>query len=82
MVLGIQSKKSDQSVEYFPRHMIVQGQCIEQKYKKMIELQIKEAKFQPGTKGLAALFERRTRRFLSLVYGAKKKTIRYRTILS
>ena len=73
MVLGIQSKKSDQSVEYFPRHMILQGQCIEQKYTKMIELRIMEARILKETKEQTALVAQKTQRFLSLACEVKKR---------
>ena len=73
MVLGIQSKKSDQSVEYFPRHMIVQGQCIEQKYTKMIESRKMEARILQETKEQTALVEQKTQRFLSLACEVKKR---------
>jgi hypothetical protein len=72
MVLGIQLKKSDQSVEYFPRHMIVQGQYIEQKYTKMIELRIMEARILKETKEQTALVAQKTQRCLSLACEVKK----------
>ncbi len=73
MVLGIQSKKSDQSVEYFTRHMIVQGQCIEQKYTKMIESRKMEARILQETKEQTALVDQKTQRFLSLACEVKKR---------